>query len=371
MVKESFNGIRPSDLKWGFLVFLLFSSTFLSATPRLKFLEKSHYFGTVKEEMGPVEHKFRFVNIGNEAFTIRAKTSCGCTVANYSRDPVAPGDTGYVEIKFDPKNRPGVFRKGISVIVNESEQQHHLVISGQVRPRPKGPRDYYPFVDGHLRFKTNHFTFGRTKDDQVKTMKTILYNDGDRLLQFAPDKSDIPDWIDLRMSKTALEPGDTLEMVAVYDAAARAEYGFVFDQIYLQSSDDQRPLKTIRFSANIREHFTGSELSRPPRMTLSSTKIDFGKADNSGLTAQVMEVKNTGSSDLIIRRIYSQCTCLDFQMARDTIPPGESESLLVKFNTRGRLGKEIKEFKIIANTPKLPERTIVAQIEIVSEEKSQ
>lgn len=346
-----------------FLLLLGTTSALWSAT-RLKFDKTSQYMGTLKEEEGQAKARFTFTNISKEPVLITVKSSCGCYTVDYTRAAVVPGDTGHVTVAYNPAGRPGVFNKTATVHVIDDPKPYYLRISGQVRPRPKGPRDYYPFLDGNIRLKSNHLVYGKIKDDASKTLSTIMYNNGSEKIRFSLNSTEIPAWIELRMSKEELAPGDTLKIWARYNAAAQTEYGQVFDQVYLQSDDPQRPLKVLRFSARIQERFTGTEVSRPAKMVLDKSKIDFGEPEQGEMAAVPLAIRNPGSSPLIIRRVYSACSCLEFKMSRDTIPPGESENLLVIYNTRGRLGKELKEFHIIANTPKLPERSILTEIAI-------
>lgn len=61
-------------------------------------------------------HKFKFYNSGDNAFTVdRVEPTCGCTVADYTKDKVAPGDSGYIMATFDPHGQSGPFNKSISV----------------------------------------------------------------------------------------------------------------------------------------------------------------------------------------------------------------------------------------------------------------
>ena len=56
-------------------------------------------------------------NLGTEAVSITSIfTDCGCTATDYSRNPVAPGDSTVVDVTFDPTGRvPGEFRKAIRI----------------------------------------------------------------------------------------------------------------------------------------------------------------------------------------------------------------------------------------------------------------
>ncbi len=76
--------------------------------------------------------KFEFTNTGTAPLII-ADTygSCGCTVPTKPKDPIPPGQTGFISVKYDT-NRVGPFRKTVTVLTNTSEMPISLKIKGEV-----------------------------------------------------------------------------------------------------------------------------------------------------------------------------------------------------------------------------------------------
>lgn len=75
---------------------------------------------------------FEFTNTGNEALIISdVKSSCGCTVPEKPKDPIAPGKTGEIKVKYDTK-RVGPIRKTVTVYSNASEPIKALKIKGEI-----------------------------------------------------------------------------------------------------------------------------------------------------------------------------------------------------------------------------------------------
>lgn len=98
----------------------------------MKFQESVCDFGNVSLAKGKVSHDFTFVNTGNKNLVITGATvDCGCTKAEYSDEPVAPGKSGKVKITFSPNGR-GHFSKKITLRTNGNPRRVHLVIKGQV-----------------------------------------------------------------------------------------------------------------------------------------------------------------------------------------------------------------------------------------------
>jgi len=75
---------------------------------------------------------FEFTNTGNEPLIITdVKSTCGCTVPKKPEAPIAPGDTGKIEVKYDTK-RVGHIRKTVTVYSNAEEPIKALKIKGEV-----------------------------------------------------------------------------------------------------------------------------------------------------------------------------------------------------------------------------------------------
>lgn len=75
-----------------------------------------------------LEIVFRFKNTGDKQLIIQAvQPSCGCTVADYPKEPIAPGKEAEITGSFDSKGRDGLQRKEITVIANTKGSTHHIV----------------------------------------------------------------------------------------------------------------------------------------------------------------------------------------------------------------------------------------------------
>jgi hypothetical protein len=80
----------------------------------------------------PVTHKFTFSNSGSESLVITSVTaSCGCTVAEYSKDPIPAGGSGFVKATYNAV-KPGVFSKTVTINANTDEAAVLLTIKGEV-----------------------------------------------------------------------------------------------------------------------------------------------------------------------------------------------------------------------------------------------
>ncbi|MGB3144955.1 MAG: DUF1573 domain-containing protein [Maribacter sp.] len=108
------------------------------AVPVMSFEKAEHDFGTI-EQGTPQETAFKFTNTGNAPLIITdAKSSCGCTVPNPPKDPIAPGETGELMVKFNGSGQNQV-TKTITVTANTEKGSEILRIKAFVNPKGAAP----------------------------------------------------------------------------------------------------------------------------------------------------------------------------------------------------------------------------------------
>lgn len=93
--------------------------------------ETTYDFGQIKKDI-PVTTEFEFENTSLVPLIINSvRASCGCTVANYPKEPVQPGKSATISVRYNAKN-PGHFTKTVFVTSNAGEGNTQLVITGEV-----------------------------------------------------------------------------------------------------------------------------------------------------------------------------------------------------------------------------------------------
>ncbi|NND61793.1 MAG: DUF1573 domain-containing protein [Flavobacteriaceae bacterium] len=96
-----------------------------------QFEEEVIDYGTIQQNSNGVRY-FEFKNRGRAPIVIsKVNSSCGCTVPKFTREPIAPGESGIIEVKYSTK-KLGQFSKSITVISNADEPQKILKIKGKV-----------------------------------------------------------------------------------------------------------------------------------------------------------------------------------------------------------------------------------------------
>ncbi|MBC9931921.1 DUF1573 domain-containing protein [Chitinophaga qingshengii] len=84
----------------------------------LNFEEKVHNFGDIAQGE-KVEYSFKFTNTGSSPLVIEdAISSCGCTVPEWPKQPIKPGESGFMKVIFDSHGKSGYTEKEISIKTN-------------------------------------------------------------------------------------------------------------------------------------------------------------------------------------------------------------------------------------------------------------
>lgn len=113
------------------------SSDTAAAAAKFEFAEEAFDFGTV-EEGEKVSHSYTFTNTGEGSLIIsNATASCGCTVPDWTREPIPPGATGEITAVFDSKGRVGRQSKTITVHANTEPAVVKLTLTGEVKAKAK------------------------------------------------------------------------------------------------------------------------------------------------------------------------------------------------------------------------------------------
>jgi hypothetical protein len=96
-------------------------------------IDSVYDFGKISEGE-VVEYSYRFKNIGDKPLLITEQphASCGCTVAERPEEPIMPGDTGFIKVKFNSENRPGEAHKTVTVSSNANPPFPELLLKGEV-----------------------------------------------------------------------------------------------------------------------------------------------------------------------------------------------------------------------------------------------
>lgn len=327
------------------------------AQPRAEFVATTYDFGAFDENDGTVTCHFKYVNAGDEPLAIvAARATCGCTTPSYTRESIEPGDTGIVEVSYNPIGRPGRFSKKVYVDFNADPPRQTLVIKGVVIGSSNTLRGRYPIDAGELKLRAGVVMFGEVKNGRSKSAFFEVYN--------ATADTLTPQWMRLpRTVKTAtttpsIPPGEQGTYTMYFVAQGDELYGILSDSLMLQATPESEPIK-IDMTAIIEEDFstlTPSQRRDAPHVTILPPLVDFetlNRAD--GMATRTITLMNTGKSPLLVRRVYCTDPAITLEVPSRKIKPGKEMNILVTVDPAQVPGDILNaRVNIIVNDPEQP-----------------
>ena len=196
-------------------------------------------FGAL-EEGTVVQHTFVFWNEGSAPLQLReTKASCGCTVPTWTREAVAPGDSGEVMIAFLSAGHPGPFRKFVRLDTDGEPERVYLVVEGVVTPPPLVEAE----AQGHLLVETPEADLGAVTPG-LHTAAIRLQNMAAQplLIERATASSEN---VIVRVPTGPLLPEEITTLLVTVDTAALADEPAFRYRIVLDTDDAEQPQKTV------------------------------------------------------------------------------------------------------------------------------
>ena len=116
------------------LLFCGMNAALAQKPAEIKFDKLTHDFGTFSEKNPVVSCTFSFTNVGEVPLVInQAVASCGCTVPEYTKTPIQPGEMGEIKVTYNGTGKfPGHFKKSITVRTNGAVEMTRLYIEGEM-----------------------------------------------------------------------------------------------------------------------------------------------------------------------------------------------------------------------------------------------
>lgn len=118
---------------------ITFAQTAEKSQAEIRFEKLTHDFGTFPDSSPKVTCFFNFTNVGTLPLVInQAIASCGCTVPEYPKTPIKPGEKGQIKVTYNGAGKfPGHFKKSITVRTNGAVEMTRLYVEGTMEEAKK------------------------------------------------------------------------------------------------------------------------------------------------------------------------------------------------------------------------------------------
>ncbi|MDO4820002.1 MAG: DUF1573 domain-containing protein [Prevotella sp.] len=115
-------------------IFAMMLTSIVMAQAEIKFEKLTYDFGQFSEATPVQTCTFTYTNTGNKPLIInQAIASCGCTVPEYTKEAVQPGEKGTIKVTYNGRGKfPGHFKKSITIRSNAKSEMVRLYIEGNM-----------------------------------------------------------------------------------------------------------------------------------------------------------------------------------------------------------------------------------------------
>lgn len=334
------------------LVFILIPFLGFCQKPVIEFEKTTHEFGEIDENGGNAVYDFVFKNTGTTPLILtNVRASCGCTTPTWTREPVAPNQTGSVKVSYNPKNRPGRFSKSITINSNAENMVVVLNIKGNVKSKPADPYAKFRFKIGNLKMLSSTINMGNVMNSAVVEKSFDIVNQGENPVTV--QLKSVPAMITANITPATLKKGEQGKMTIKLDAAKANEWDFVSSKLTITTSEGAS--EDLVVTANIREDFSAQAAENyvnSPVAVFSKKEIDLGVLAPNSTTTNEFTIENTGKSNLIIRKIKTSDQDIIVSMPKTVIKPGKNAKVTVTFKVNEQTGNKIKVVTFTTNDPR-------------------
>ena len=337
------------------------------AQAQMTFDKKVHEFGSVLWK-NPVTATFTITNSGDKPLVIsNVTTSCGCTVADWTKTPIAPGASGMVSSTFDAKAL-GRFQKSIGIYSNASERPVYLAIRGEVTADPKNYTVTHPYEIGPIRLDKESLEFDDAHKGDKLEMELLVANTSETV--YTPVLMHLPPYLSAVAVPEKIARGRSGKIRVTLDTEKLPKFGLTTATVYLSRfmGDKVGEENSIPVSAVLLPDFSRlsqQELQNPPSIELSSTELTFPALTEKEKKSQTVVIKNTGKRDLEITDLQVFNSALGVHLKKRVLKPNSSTKLKIT-----ALGKNLKHVKgtprvlMITNDPNCPK--VIIKVNVAS-----
>jgi hypothetical protein len=123
----------------------------------------------------------------------------------------------------------------------------------------------------------------------------------------------------------------------------------------------------LDFVANVFEYFepfSKEKLNHIPQLWIENKEINLGSISASQVQSNVVNLLNKGKETLEIRKIQGNCECLQIDLPKNSLEPGESVELNIVFDPKGRFGIDQRNIYLFSNDPVNPVQLLVIKSKV-------
>lgn len=337
------------------------------AQPKATFDKRVQDLGIVLWK-NPATATFTVRNDGDKPLVIsNVTTSCGCTVADWTKTSIAPGESGVVKSTFDAKAL-GRFNKSIGVYCNADARPIYLSIRGEVSADPKNYTVTHPVEIGNIRLDKDAIEFDDANKGDKPTLEIGVANTTDEV--YEPVLMHLPPYLEAVAVPERIGKKATGKIKVTLDTDKLPKFGLTTATVYLSRfpGDKVGDDNAIPVSAILLPDFSRmpqQQRLNPPAVELSAVELTMPSLAEKEKKTQTVIVKNVGKSDLEITDLQVFNPALGVQLKKRVLKPGAQTKM--KITAYGKYLKKVKgtpRVLMITNDPNRPK--IIVKVNVTA-----
>ena len=300
-------------------------------------IDKSvHNFGDILMSDGPVECTFTVLNKGKKPVVIyNVVTSCGCTEAKWTRNPIKPGESGKITVTYTNDEGAYAFSKSVTAYISNIKRPTVLRLKGKTHGKKPSLESSYPLRFGPLGLEHNKIRCGNMVQGQMRSNTEIVANLSDHPIQV--EFADLTKNLTLKVQPNPIPARNTarLHFCITSDPEVWGNNDYtaipVIDGRRMKSADGS-PLIFQAFTIQDFSQMTPEESRKAAAIEVEMSSFDFGSLQKGKPIKAWFHLSNSGDSPLVIRKIDADQNGLKHNEV-PTLQPGESFDLYIELDT--------------------------------------
>ena len=339
-------------MRRSFITLYALAATALTAVAQPRFTSNTEMydFGQI-EWKRPVTVQYSITNSGNQPLVLTGvEPDCACSVARWTKTPIAPGAKGVVNVTFDAEAL-GHFNKSVAIYSNAQPHLVYLKFNGEVVREIKDFTKTHPYLIGQIRIDKNSLDF----PDVQAGEKPVMHR------PYEPVLMHLPPYLQTEVKPNVLQKGEKGVITVTLDSERLTDFGLTQASVYLArfAGDKVGDENEIPVSAILLPDFSGmteTEKANAPAINLSIKDIDMSTVlAKKSKARQDIIITNTGRSPLQISKLQVFHPAVGASLKKSVLQPGESTRLRVTVAKRN-IGKKRRHLRLlmITNDPMQP-----------------
>ncbi len=276
----------------------------------------------------PITAEYVITNTGNAPLVLTdVETDCACSVAQWTQEPIAPGEKGTVSVTFDAEAL-GHFQKSVAIYTNAEPNLVYLYLRGEVVHEIKDYSQTHPYLIGQIRIDHDSLDFSDIHYGEKRVLNIDVVNQSGET--YRPVIMHLPPYLQMKTEPQVLQPEEKGIISLTLDSEKLMYFGTMETCVYLSrfSGDKVGQENKIPVSVTLLPDFSGiseNGMQNVPDISISKQQAKANK----NKVQQDITLTNTGHSPLTIHRLQVFHPAVGALLKKSILQPGESTNLRI------------------------------------------